>query len=266
MPEGDTVHRAARRLHDALAGEVVVRSDLRVPSLATADLSGRRVLEAVARGKHILVRFEGGLTLHSHFMMDGEWLIRRPGGRLPPPAHHIRAVISTGRITAVGMRLAQLKLLRTEREVEVVGHLGPDLLGDDWDAGRVLAALRARPETPIGAALLDQRVLAGVGNVYKTEICFLRGIDPRTPVGRVTGLEELVDLTKRLMEANRATGRQITTGDTRKGRERWVYGKAGMPCPRCRTPIVRFHQPGPKWLTAAERVSYICPSCQPPLV
>ena len=159
MPEGDTVHQAAGRLHQALAGQELTVSDLRVPRLATVDLTGRTVLEVVARGKHLLTRLEGGLTLHSHLRMDGSWRIFAPGERWRGgPGHQIRAVLGTASRTAVGYRLPVLELLRTPAEDEAVGHLGPDLLGPDWSPAEALARLELPdPErlTTLAARLLE---------------------------------------------------------------------------------------------------------------
>ncbi|HYT29216.1 MAG TPA: DNA-formamidopyrimidine glycosylase family protein [Actinomycetota bacterium] len=260
MPEGDTVHAAAARLNAALAGRRLTRTDFRVPAFAASDLSGQVLVEVVPRGKHLLFRTDAGITLHTHFKMDGEWRLHRPGERWRGPAHEIRAVLETERRVAVGVRMGVVELLPTREEHRVVGHLGPAVLGPDWDPGEVLRRLRERPERAIGEALIDQRVIAGPGNVYKSEVCFLRGVDPWTAVGAVADLGAMIGLIARLMEANRTTGRQTTTGDTRRGRGRWVYGRAGLPCLRCGSPIRRGEQGGP----AEERVTYWCPSCQPP--
>ena len=258
MPEGDTVFVAATRLHRALAGNTLTKTDFRVPAIATVDLSGRELVEVVSRGKHFLFRIEGGTTFHCHFKMDGEWHLYRPGTRPRGPEHTIRAILGTEQWTAVGFHLAMTELVPTAEEERVVGHLGPDPL-TAWDAPEALRRMRQHGERPIGEALLDQTVMAGPGNVYKCEICFLRGVDPWTPVGDVPDIEGLVDLTARLMQANRKTGTQVTTGDDRPGRGRWVYGRGGKPCRRCGTPIQRKGQdPG------GERVTYWCPSCQPP--
>ncbi|SFE93832.1 endonuclease-8 [Actinacidiphila alni] len=259
MPEGDTVWLTAHRLHDALAGRDLLRADLRVPQLATADLAGRRVLEVVARGKHLLTRLDGGATLHSHLRMEGSWHLYAPGERWRGgPAHEIRAVLETDHRTAVGYRLPVLALLPTAEEAEVVGHLGPDLLGPDWDAAKALARLTAEPGREIAEALLDQRTMAGLGNVYVVELCFLRGVTPWTPVGEVRAPEKVVALAKRLLEANKARPGHITTGDTRRGRTHWVYGRANRPCPRCGT-TVRTARHG---AADRSRVAYWCPSCQ----
>jgi formamidopyrimidine-DNA glycosylase len=258
VPEGDTVFVAATRLHRALAGRTLTKTDFRVPAIATADLSGRELVEVASRGKHFLMRIQGGVTFHSHFKMDGEWHLYRHGVRPRGAPHAIRAVLETDEWVAVGFHLAMTELVPTAEETRIVGHLGPDPL-TTWDPAEALRRLREHGDRPIGETLLDQTVIAGPGNVYKCEICFLRGVDPWTPVSEVPDHEGLVDLTARLMQANRKTGTQITTGDDRPGRQRWVYGRGGKPCRRCGTTIQRKAQsPG------AERVTYWCPSCQPP--
>ena len=259
MPEGDTVHLAATRLKVALQDKILTKTDFRVPRFATVDLSGSRVREVVARGKHLLFRLDGDRTIHSHFQMDGTWHLYRRGERWREPAFEARAVLENEAWQVVGFRLPVLEVLRSEQEDEVVGHLGPDVLGPDWDLEEVKRRMEAAGERSLGEVLLDQTILAGVGNVYKSEICFLAGIDPLTPVWEVPDLERVLAVTKRLMEANRSTGRQITTGDPRPGRSRWVYGKRGKPCPRCRTPIRRAEQRG----YGGDRVTFWCPECQP---
>ena len=133
------------------------------------------------------------------------------------------------------------------------------MLGPDWDAAEALRRLMAQPDRAIGEALIDQRVMAGPGNVYKSEACFLRGVDPWTPVGEVSKPAAMVALMKRLMEANRSIGAQVTTGDTRPGRSHWVYGRGGEPCRRCGSRVRRASQ----GVAPRERVTYWCPSCQP---
>ncbi|MDP9067009.1 MAG: DNA glycosylase [Actinomycetota bacterium] len=259
MPEGDTVYLSATRLRAALRDEQLTKSDFRVPALATIDLSGRAVEDVVPRGKHLLFRIQGGLTLHTHYKMDGSWHLYRHGERWRGPQFEVRAVLKNRSRVAVGFRLAIVQLIETKHEVQVVGHLGPDPLGEDWDAARVVASLRAHPDEEIGALLLDQRIVAGPGNVYKSEVCFLAGVDPQTPAGKVADLDRLVDLLARLMLANRTTGTQITTGDLRPGRQRWVYGRAEQPCFRCGTRIRRREQDG----FGGDRVTFWCPTCQP---
>ncbi|MGW3987017.1 Fpg/Nei family DNA glycosylase [Streptomyces sp. NPDC004830] len=260
MPEGDTVWQAARRLHDALAGRVLTRSDLRVPRFATADLTGRTVLDVTPRGKHLLTRIEGGLTLHSHLRMDGAWKIYENGRRWTGgPGHQIRAILGTTERTAVGYRLPVLELLRTADESRAVGHLGPDLLGPDWDPGRALANVLQDPARALGEALLDQRNLAGIGNVFKCEMCFLLGVTPWLPVGDLPAdrAAHLPELAKKLLEFNRDRPIRVTTG--RRGQDLYVYGRARRPCLRCGTPI-RLADQGDG---SRERPTYWCPTCQP---
>lgn len=257
MPEGDTVHLAADRLDAALGGNILTRTDFRVPRFATSDLTGQRVLEVVARGKHLLFRTDGGITLHTHFKMEGEWHLYPHGDKWKGPGHQVRAVLETADRVAVGFRLGICELLPTAEEDGAIGHLGPDPLGGDWDAEIALAGLLKDPERAIGGVLLDQSVIAGPGNIYRCEALFLAGLHPNNPVGSVERPAQIVGLVARLMAANRKTGTQITTGDARPGRTHWVYRRYGQPCRRCGTAIAR--DPGGP---GAERVTYWCPRCQ----
>lgn len=256
MPEGDTVWQTAKRLR-RLDGARLAEADFRVPDLATTDLSGRAVLTTVSRGKHLLTRFDDGLTLHTHLRMEGRWDVQPVETMWRRPAHTARVVLRTGSLEAVGFDVV-VDLIPTDREDDLVGHLGPDLLGPDWDADEAVRRLSDRPDMSIGDALLDQRNLAGVGNVYKCELCFLIGADPRTPVSGVPDLPRLVDLAHRMLVVNRDRPIRVTTGDTRRGRTTWVYGRRG-PCVRCGTPIVR-EDLGPP---GQERPTWWCPRCQP---
>ncbi|MFD9337319.1 DNA-formamidopyrimidine glycosylase family protein [Streptomyces sp. NPDC060028] len=271
MPEGDSVWRAAAQLHAALAGHRLTRSDLRTPRLATVDLTTRTTLNVVPRGKHLLARFTGaddatgttaaaeGLTLHSHLRMDGAWHVFPAGAKWHGgPAHEIRAILGTETHTAVGYRLPVLELIRTADEAKVVGHLGPDLLGPDWDAETAAANLAATPERPLGEALLDQRNLAGIGNIYKCELCFLAQVTPWTPVGALprTTLPRLAAAAHRLLAANIGGPypRRNTTGSRRRGQDLFVYGRVHRPCLRCGTPVREAPQDA--------RPTYWCPRCQ----
>ncbi|KUN78945.1 DNA glycosylase [Streptomyces bungoensis] len=259
MPEGDTVWQAARRLHEALAGEVLTRSDFRVPKYATVDLTGRAVLSTTPRGKHLLTRIEGGLTLHTHLRMEGAWKVFGAGERWRGgPAHQIRLILGTADRTAVGYRLPVLELLRTGEEERAVGHLGPDLLGPDWDPGRALANLLEDPARELGEALLDQRNLAGIGNVYKSELCFLLGVTPWLPAGALPAdrAAQLAPLAKKLLDANRDRPVRKTTALPRP--DLFVYGRAFRPCLRCGTPV-RVADQGDG---SQERPTYWCPACQ----
>ena len=291
MPEGDTVWNTARALHRALAGGRLTATDFRVPQLATADLTGWTVLESGCRGKHLLLRLrapgparsapeergdedgpirppgatasavgrgpegERHLTLHSHLRMDGAWRAYTPGERWAArPAHLIRAVLRTADAVAVGYHVHDLALVPTEEEKSLVGHLGPDLLGPDWDPAEAVRRLAAHPDTAIAEALLDQRNLAGIGNLYKAEVLFLRGVDPWTPVRDVPDLPAMVTLAHKLLVANRGRWTQSTTGSLRKTETTYVYGRRAQPCRRCGTLIRKVEQ--------ADRVTYWCPGCQ----
>lgn len=260
MPEGDTVWLAARRLDDALAGRVLRRTDFRVPSLATVDLAGQEVREVVSRGKHLLTRVGDDLTLHTHFRMDGTWHLYRHGDRWHGgPQWQVRVLLVNDEWQAVGYRLPVVELLPRDREGDAVGHLGPDILGPDWDFGEAVRRLAGAPGRELGPALLDQRNLAGIGNLYKAEACFLAGISPWTRVGDVPDLTGVVARAARLLEANKSTARQVTTGDTRRGYQHWVFERAGRPCRRCGTRVESADQGDPPY----QRISYWCPTCQP---
>lgn len=260
MPEGDTVHLAAQRLHAALAGAVLTRTDFRVPRLATIDLAGSRVAAVTAHGKHLFLRLDPGKILHSHLRMDGAWHLYRPGERWRGPAWQVRAILETAEWVAVGFRLPVLELLSLARAAVLRARLGPDPLGEDWDPAEVARRLAAAAGRTISDALLDQRIVAGIGNVYRCEICFLRGLYPWASVEAVPDLPGLARLIGRLFQANRGRADHVTTGDPRPGRHHWVYGRGNLPCRRCGDLIrKRDASPGPD----GERVTYWCPTCQP---
>jgi endonuclease VIII len=258
MPEGDTVFRSARALNEVLAGQVVDRCDIRVPAFATVNLSGQRVESVTSVGKHLLHRI-GEFTVHSHLKMEGSWHIYPDGARWRSPTWQARAILGVPGVTTVGFLLGELEVVPRERENEIVGYLGPDLLGPDWDADLAVRNLAADLDRPIGLALLDQRVIAGLGNVYRNELCFLRGILPTRPVREVSDLPALVDLAQRMILANRDRVERSTTGDLRRGKRTWVQGREHQPCLRCGTPIRRGAL-GDTALT--ERQTYFCPVCQ----
>lgn len=267
MPEGDTVYRAATHLNRALAGREITASDFRVPKLATVDLSGRVTDEVVPVGKHILHRI-GDITLHTHFGMDGSWHLYRPGQRWQRPAHTARVILNAKGIVAVGFDLAELELIRRESEQDAIGHLCPDLLHPQWDAAMAAEAatrLADQPEREIAAALLDQRTMAGLGNEYVNEICFLLGTHPRAQVADAGDTSRIVELARSLILTNRDRVERATTGDPRPGRRTFVYGRAGRPCLRCGTRIREDrHGAGARGgRQRDDRVSYFCPSCQP---
>jgi endonuclease-8 len=260
MPEGDTVWNTARVLEKALAGDVLTGSDFRVPRLATSDLTGWTVAGSASRGKHLLLRLtrdgEKPLTLHSHLRMDGAWRAYAPGEHWGgKPAHLIRVVLRTARSVAVGYHLHEVRLILTAEEPTLLAHLGPDLLGADWDPAEAVRRIAAKPGVTIAEALLDQRNLAGVGNLYKAETMFLRGLWPWTPVADVPDLAGTVELAQKLVASNKGRWTQSTTGSLRRGETTYVYGRRAQPCRRCGAAIRMAEQ--------AERVTYWCPRCQP---
>lgn len=261
MPEGDTVWRTAARLHEALAGERLERADLRWPSLATADLRGARTLEVRSRGKHLLHRLDTGLTLHSHLRMEGQWRIEATAALTPRllTNDQLRALLGTTRWTALGLRLGMLDLVATDAEDSLVGHLGPDVLGPDWGPQRAAANLAASQET-IGAALLDQRTLAGVGTMYAAESLFLERLGPWTPAASLNSatIVGVVERAHRLLDTGRRSAIQSTTGSTRRGETTFVHGRSGRPCRRCGT-TVRVAMVG---APPQERTMFYCPGCQ----
>ena len=263
MPEGDSIYKEARKLDAALKGRTIVRGELRVAALAGADLVGTTVLEHDTHGKHLLTRFDNGQTLHTHLRMDGSWTVVRPGKTLSRALDpDIRVLLATDSgPTAYGLGIPVVELIPTAAEAQVIGYLGPDPLRDDWDAEVAVARLAAEPDRPINAALLDQRNLAGLGNLWVNELCFLRGLGPWTPVAEVD-LPALVRLAARTLRHSALVpgAYQVTTGNNRRGQEHWVAGRAHQPCRRCRTPIrVTAEVTG----DPERRRTWWCPRCQP---
>jgi endonuclease VIII len=262
VPEGDTVWRAARALDTALSGHTLVATDVRVPAYATWDLAGSTVTETVSRGKHLLTRIDGdqgSFTLHTHLKMEGGWRVLRPGQRWPRPAHTARVVLTTASAVAVGFQLGLVEIVARDTEPDIVGHLGPDLLGPGWDPDEALRRLREQAGRSVKEALLDQTRLAGIGNMYANELCFVSGVSPTTPVDQVPDLRRMVLRGHQMLDLNRRRAQQSTTGDLARGRQFWVYNRAGEPCRRCGSRIVRSML-GPE---GEERTTFACPRCQP---
>jgi len=258
MPEGDVVWRTARQLDGALSGRELVRSDFRVPRYATTDLTGRAVIESASRGKHLLTRIEGDVTVHTHLKMEGSWRIS-PATSYPRRDHRIRLILANQEWQAIGVLLGIVEVIRTSREDAAIGHLGPDLLGPQFDADEAVRRLRADAGRAIGEALLDQRNVAGIGTIYRAETLFLRGVSPWRPVGEIDDLHGLVNLARRLLDANKDRAGTVTTGDRARGAALWVYGRAGLPCRRCGS-VIRRAELGP---AQEERIAVWCPRCQP---
>lgn len=260
MPEGDTVWRTADRLHRALSGEPITLSDFRFPEIATADLRGAVTTEVVSRGKHLLHRVDSGLTVHSHLKMEGQWRVERVAdtARWLRRAD-LRVAVGTDTWSALGLRLGMLEIVPTSRESDIVGHLGPDVLGPDWDAERAAHRLLAST-TVIGAALLDQRVLAGVGTLWASESLFIERIGPWSAAAELAPecVDALVARIHRLMDASRHHAIQSSTGVRRRGEEHYVHARSGRPCRRCGD-TVRVAMIGP---AGRERTMFSCPTCQ----
>lgn len=281
MPEGDSIFRAARTLHRALAGSPVTRFESAFPALNRIDddrpLAGRTIESVSARGKHLLMAFSGDLVLRTHMKMHGSWHIYRPGERWQRPARDMRIVVETARFVAVGFNVPVAEFL-TGRELsrhKQIGALGPDLLapagssghaGPSFDRAEVLRRIRTQGNTAIGEALLNQRLVAGIGNVFKSEILFVAGIDPFAAASELSDavLTRLIDEAQRLLRANVLDGSQTlstaigrrTTRSLDPSAKLWVYGRGGKPCRTCGTPI-RAKKTGPE-----ARVTYWCPECQ----
>jgi endonuclease-8 len=258
VAEGDTIHRTARALRDALAGKRILdvalpnaRSPLRRQSDRVERLRGAALTEAEARGKHLLLHFEGDLVIHSHLGMRGSWRVR-PAGQSPERDRLAWVVLSTEDMAAVELEGSHLDL-RTERELRAdprLRALGPDVLAPEFDASAGVAALRRTEQSrEVGEALVDQRVLAGVGNIYKSEGCWSARIDPWQRLSDLSDeeLRRLVIETAALMRYGLETGRL----------PRSIYRRTGQPCPRCGERI-RSRGQGD-----ANRTTYWCQSCQP---
>lgn len=260
MPEGDTVWRTARRLHEVFAGRVITRCELRWASLARYDLTGATTIEVVSHGKHLLHRLEWHdqpWTIHSHLRMDGSWIIEMPSANVR--SHRIRALLATSQYLAIGHDLGMLDVVPTGDEVKLTGHLGPDLLGADWDAQMVVRNLRASDQV-IAAALLDQRNLAGIGTIWAAETLFAMRLNPWTLTSELTDdqLMRIVVRAQAFLQNSRAQAIPSSTGEFRSGRATYVHGRHRQNCRRCGARI-KVAMAGP---ATQERTIFYCPSCQ----
>ncbi|HEX5475194.1 MAG TPA: DNA-formamidopyrimidine glycosylase family protein [Vicinamibacterales bacterium] len=270
MPEGDTILRAARTLHRALAGRTVTRFESVVPALTRVDedhpLAGRTIERVSAAGKHLLIAFSGDLVLRTHLRMHGSWHVYRPGEPWQRPRHEMRIVVGTADYEAVAFNVPVAEFLGAaalKRQPDLRA-LGPDLLAGDFDLPEALARMRAQAGATVGDALLNQRVVAGAGNVYRSEVLFLCGLHPLARVASQSDatLRQVLATARTLLRQNaadptgsRPSGRRTTR--SLNPRERlWVYGRARKPCRRCGTPI-RLARVGPH-----ARITYFCPACQ----
>lgn len=266
MPEGDTVYLAAKRLDHALGAKSIESSEFRLASLATLDLTGVTVREVRPYGKHLLFRLGDDRTLHTHFRMDGTWHLYRTDERWRGgPMHQVRIVLRTSTSVAVGYRLHDVALVPTSLESELIGHLGPDILDDHWDLDEACDRLRHRQGTTMAAALTDQRIVAGIGNIYRCESLFLAGVHPWISVGELDEAtrRSCLDTARTLMMRNRDRASQSTTGDER--RAHFVYGRSGRQCYRCGSRILarRLDPRNADAGAANEQQVTWCPTCQP---
>jgi endonuclease-8 len=287
VPEGDTIHRAAATLNRALAGHRVVRFESVLPALTRVHvdhpLTAMTVDRVQSAGKHILMYFghgvpgqhgaashaNGGLVLRTHMRMSGSWHIYRPSERWRRNARDMRIVVATADFVAVGFNIPVAEFVKASDLARhaPIASLGPDALAETFDPADAVRRLRSRPEAVIADALLNQRLLAGLGNVLKCEVLFECGVDPFTNVADVSDgrLHAIAAAGRRLLQANVVGASQAlrpdtltrrTTGRDNPAERLWVYGRAGLPCRRCGTAIaIRKHGPD-------ARLTYWCPSCQ----
>ena len=258
MPEGDTVWRTARQLQEALAGRPLTRSDIRVPQWATVDLNGVTVDEAVSRGKHLFIR-AGDVSLHTHLKMEGAWHVYPPGGRWRRPSHTARVVLENVDNQAVVFSLGLVELLDRSSENQAMAWLGPDLLGPDWSLEEAVRRVSRDPTRPAFLALHDQRNIAGFGNEYVNELCFLHGLLPTRPVGQVDDIGHVIERGHRLITVNSSRVQRVFTGNTRRGEHHFVFGREGRPCRRCGTGIRRGELGDDP---VRMRNTFWCPHCQ----
>jgi len=275
LPEGDTIFRAARALHKALAGATVTGFETAYAHLASANdstpVNGRIIETVEARGKWLLIHFSGDLILVTHMLMSGSWHIYRPGERWKRPRSYMRIILRTAEYEAVAFSVpvAQFHTARSLERNTAIPKLGPDLLKQDFSEDEAKSRIRARADEEIGNVLLDQKVMAGIGNVFKSEICFVCGVHPFRRVSSLSGREIdcLVDSGRRLMNANVTdtsgdqtvtyTGFRRTTRRSDPAARVWVYRRKGEQCRRCGT-VIEMRRQGP-----GARSSYWCPQCQP---
>ena len=254
MPEGDSILRMARMLHRALAGKTVARFESVLPSLLRVDdqspLRGRKIESVTAAGKHLIIEFSDDLLLRTHMRMNGRWQVYRAGERWRRARRDMRVVIATDDVEAVGFNIPVADFHRGG-EVRELSALGPDILSEDFDANEVIRRMRMKDDGAIADVLLNQRVIAGIGNIYKSESLFGARVEPFTSV---KSLDD--DALLRILKHARGMMRRAARGP----RDRWaVYERGGQPCRRCGTPIERRKH----GLDA--RSTYWCPKCQPPI-
>ena len=257
MPEGDTVRRLAERIGHRFVGDACIRSIARDPRITHLDLTHRRLIEADAAGKWLLLRFDDGRTLFGHLRMDGRWDIGRRS-RAPEWKRRLEVEFASGWLTAVDLPV--IGVVATVDEQLVIGHLGPDLCGPTApDVDEIVRRLVRAGAQPLAGALLDQRNVAGFGNVYAVEIPFICGVSPFQPVETIDGLDLVVRVGCALIRTNAERGPQNTTGRRLHQAHHWVYGRRRQPCPWCSTQLHGTNERDSPW----QRTTTWCPSCQP---
>jgi endonuclease-8 len=257
MPEGDTIRRLAERINRRFAGQRCQRCITRDPRLVGVDFAGVVLRQADAHGKHLLIRFDDGRTLYAHLRLDGSFAVG-PSSRVPEWRRRVELWMQDGRLTGVDVPV--LGVVATEREDSIVGHLGPDLCGPEMpDLDAVATRMAERPEQPLGEALLDQRNVAGFGNVYAVELPFIAGVSPHQPVGTIDGLDRLIALGAAVIRTNAERGPQNTTGRRLHAADHWIYARRGRPCPLCGTVLDGHGDRDSPW----GRVAVWCSQCQP---
>ena len=263
MPEGDTIFQTAAALRPLLVGKPILAARARTPGPQIERVVGSQVTSVEPYGKHMVIRFDNGLALHTHLRMRGTWHRYAPGEPWKIPAWRACVVLEVAEHVVVCFN-APVAELMADRAVELhpaLASLGPDLLREDFDPRESFRRLRQRSDLEIAEALLDQRAIAGIGNVFKCEILFVEAVNPWTQVAALSDdkLAALIATARRLLLQNSAPGRphRITTrGDSTARASVWVYGRANRPCARCGTPI-RVRRQG-----ALNRPTYWCPGCQ----
>jgi len=262
VPEGDILRRTATTLELALTGQALVRADLRWPTAAEVDLVDRTVLSTVSYGKHLLTRFDDGRTLHTHLRMEGSWTLARTGSReAQGRGPNVRVVLASPTWTAIGRRIGMLDVVRTRDEHTLIGHLGPDLLAPDFPAvglPEALDRLARCGRTPIAQALLDQRIVAGIGTIYAAESLFDRRLWPWTPAGELADPGDLLLTARTLMARSVAARVPTATGEGGRGSSAAVHRRQNLPCRRCGTPIAV----GSAGTPPEDRPLFYCPACQ----
>jgi endonuclease-8 len=267
MPEGDTLVRTARTLQLAIGGQEVTRFETVLPKLARVDvdtpLAGRTVERVGSEGKWLLIHFSGDLILLTHMLMSGSWHIYRPGERWQRARQHMRIVIETPRMIAVAFNVPIAEFHSQESLARRPGfnQLGPAVLAEHFDSGAAIRNLQSEPATEIGPALLKQRLLAGIGNEFKSEICFGAGVNPFRTIGSLSidELRRLMEVARTMMTDNilQRSPTRRTTRRVEPGENLWVYGRGGQPCRRCGASIEARRN------AADARLTYWCPHCQP---